>query len=139
WNTGNGELGNWGVHVLDDAVNVVLRDECPFPKHIAAAGGRLVWNDAGETPNVVFAYYDTGSIPILFGLSNLPNGADAKRGPKVEDISTGYVIQCEGGYYEGGRGSGSAHDNDGKLIRKFKGDAGKGHQRNFVDAVFAHD
>src|SRR4051812_20516389 len=139
WNTGNGELGNWGVHVLDDAVNVVLRDECPYPKRITAAGGRLLWNDAGETPNVVFAYYDTGTVPILFGLSNLPNGPDAKRGPKVEDISTGYVIQCEGGYYEGGRGSGSAHDKDGKEIRKFKGDAGKKHQRNFVDAVFAHD
>jgi predicted dehydrogenase len=139
WNTGNGELGNWGVHVLDDAVNVVLRDECPFPKKITAAGGRLVWNDAGETPNVVFAYYDTGSIPILFGLSNLPNGPDAKRGLKVEDISTGYVIMCEGGYYEGGRGKGSAHDKDGKPIRQFKGDAGKAHQRNFVDAVFAHD
>jgi predicted dehydrogenase len=139
WNTGNGELGNWGVHVLDDAVNVVLRDQCPYPKRIAAAGGRLVWNDAGETPNVVFAFYDTGSIPILFGLSNLPNGPDAKRRLQVEDVSTGYVIQCEGGYYEGGRGGGSAHDKDGKLIRKFKGDAGKAHQRNFVDAVFAHD
>jgi hypothetical protein len=31
WNTGNGELGNWGVHVIDDAVNVVLRDGCRFP------------------------------------------------------------------------------------------------------------
>ncbi len=40
WNTGNGEMGNWGVHVLDDAVNVVLLDKCPFPKKISAAGGR---------------------------------------------------------------------------------------------------
>ena len=31
WNTGNGEMGNWGVHVLDDAVNVVFRDRVPFP------------------------------------------------------------------------------------------------------------
>src|SRR5262249_46416782 len=27
WNTGNGEQGNWGVHVLDDVVNVVLLDQ----------------------------------------------------------------------------------------------------------------
>ena len=62
WNTGNGEMGNWGVHVLDDAINVVLRDRVPFPKRIAAAGGRVVWNDAGQTPNVCFVYYDTGSV-----------------------------------------------------------------------------
>ena len=41
WNTGNGEMGNWGVHVLDDAVNVVLLDQCPFPKRLPAAGGRV--------------------------------------------------------------------------------------------------
>ena len=139
WNTGNGELGNWGVHVLDDAVNVVLQDRQPFPRRISAAGGRVVWDDAGETPNVVFAYYDTGSIPILFGLSNLPDGKEGPKGLKVEDIGTGYVIQCEGGYYEGGRGSGTARDEKGNILRKFKGDSGAEHQRNFVDAVHAHD
>ena len=139
WNTGNGELGNWGVHVLDDAVNVVLRDEVPFPKKIAAGGGRLVWNDAGETPNVCFAYYDTGSVPILFGLSNLPDGPHNKRGLKVDDMGTGYVIHCEGGYYAGGRGGGASYDADGKRIRPFKGDAGAKHARNFVDAVKSHN
>ena len=52
WNTGNGEMGNWGVHVLDDAINVVLRDRVPFPLRVAAAGGRVLWKDAGQTPNV---------------------------------------------------------------------------------------
>ena len=137
WNTGNGELGNWGVHVLDDAVNVVLRDEVPFPKRLAAGGGRVVWKDAGETPNVVFACYDTGSVPILFGLSNLPDGD--KKGLKIDNMGTGYVIHCEDGYYAGGRGKGAAFDLKGKQIREFKGDSGKGHPRNFVDAVKAHD
>ena len=138
WNTGNGEMGNWGVHAMDDAVNVVLQDKCPFPKRVAAAGGRVVWDDAGETPNVCFAYYDTGSIPVLFGLSNLADGPDA-RGLKIDDVKSGYVVHCEGGYYAGGRGGGSARDPDGGLIRKFKGDAGAGHGRNFVDAVYARD
>ena len=82
WNTGNGEMGNWGVHVIDDAVNVVLRDRVPFPKRLLAAGGRVAWNDAGETPNVCFAYYDTGSIPVLFGLTNLPNEKGSKEDVK---------------------------------------------------------
>lgn len=138
WNTGNGELGNWGVHVLDDALNVVLRDSCPFPKRIVAAGGRVKWNDAGNTPNVCFAYYDTGSIPILFGLSNLPD-KPGEEGLRIDGMGTGYVVHCEGGYYAGARGGGAAYDAKGKLIRKFTGDKGNGHQRNFVDAVIARD
>jgi predicted dehydrogenase len=149
WNTGNGEMGNWGIHVLDDAINVVLRDQVPFPKRIVSAGGRALWNDAGETPNVGFAYYDTGSVPLLFALSNLDEPArgqaldgassQSQRGSNFEGIGSGYVVRCEGGYYAGGRGGGSARDPNGKLIRKFSGDSGAGHARNFVDAVFAHD
>ncbi|MCI0331738.1 MAG: Gfo/Idh/MocA family oxidoreductase [Planctomycetes bacterium] len=138
WNTGNGEMGNWGVHVLDDALNVALRDRVPFPTRVAAGGGRVAWDDAGETPNVGFAYYKTGDIPVLFALSNLPDKSKEK-GLKIDGVGTGYVIHCEGGYYEGGRGGGAAFDKNGKLIHHFRGDAGAGHARNFVDAVYAHD
>jgi predicted dehydrogenase len=135
WNTGNGELGNWGVHVLDDALNVVLRDRTPYPKRIAAGGGRVAWDDAGETPNVGFAYYETSDVPILLALSNLPDKSRRGRGFKIDGVGTGYAIHCEGGTYTGGRGGGAARDNDGKAIRRFRGDAGAGHARNFVDAV----
>jgi predicted dehydrogenase len=139
WNTGNGEMGNWGVHVIDDAVNVVLRDRVPFPKRLLAAGGRVAWHDAGESPNVCFAYYDSGSIPVLFGLTNLPKESDGKDSVKYLGVGSGYVVHCEGGYYAGGRGGGAAHDRDGKVIRRFKGDSGAGHARNFVDAVASRD
>jgi Oxidoreductase family, NAD-binding Rossmann fold/Oxidoreductase family, C-terminal alpha/beta domain len=138
WNTGSGEMGNWGIHVLDDAINVVLRDQPAFPQRIAAAGGRVVWNDAGQSPNVSFAYYDTGTTPILFALSNLEDqlGSNARH---FSGMGSGYIIQCEGGSYAGGRGGGTAHDRPGNLVRSFAGDSGAGHARNFVDAVFAHD
>jgi predicted dehydrogenase len=139
WNTGNGEMGNWGVHVLDDAVNVVLRDRVPVPKRIAAGGGRVAWDDAGETPNVGFAFFETGDVPILFALSNLADKSPRRRGLKIDGMGTGYVIHCENGYYEGGRGGGAAHDNEGKVVRRFRGDSGAGHARNFVDAVYARN
>jgi hypothetical protein len=149
WNTGNGEMGNWGIHVLDDAINVVLRDQVHFPKRIVCAGGRAIWNDAGETPNVGFAYYDTGSVPLLFALSNLDEpvsgqatdeaSRQSQRGVNYEGVGSGYVVYCEGGYYAGGRGGGAARGSNGKLIRKFSGDSGAGHARNFVDAVFSHN
>jgi predicted dehydrogenase len=139
WNTGNGEMGNWGVHVLDDAINVALRDRAPFPRRVAAAGGRVLWKDAGQTPNVSAVFYDSGTIPVLFAMSNLPKEAGATKELDYKGITSGYVVQCEGGYYAGQRGGGAAYDNNGKLIRRFRGDSGAGHPRNFVDSVRAGD
>ena len=47
WNTGSGEMGNWGVHVLDDVRNNVFLDKVTLPQKIFGGGGRVVWNDAG--------------------------------------------------------------------------------------------
>ncbi|HSI33189.1 MAG TPA: Gfo/Idh/MocA family oxidoreductase, partial [Tepidisphaeraceae bacterium] len=78
WNTGAGEMGNWGVHILDDIRNV-LGDQYSLPKRILSAGGRVAWDDAGESPNVHTVYFDTGGIPVIFSLSNLPlNNKDRK-------------------------------------------------------------
>jgi hypothetical protein len=125
--------------VIDDLINVVLRDRMPFPKRLLAAGGRVAWDDAGESPNVCFAYYDTGTIPVLFGLTNLPSEKGSNEAMKYLGVGSGYVVHCEGGYYTGWRGGGAAYDRDGKAIRRFKGDSGAGHARNFVDAVGARD
>ena len=66
WNTGDGECGNWGVHMLDDVVNVVFRDKHKLPPKAAGGGGRVVWNDAGESPNFHMAYLEAGGTPVLF-------------------------------------------------------------------------
>ena len=71
YNTGNGEMGNWGVHVLDDVRNNIFLDTVSLPKKVMGGGGRVAWDDAGETPNAHFAYFDTGTIPVVIGLSNL--------------------------------------------------------------------
>ena len=140
WNTGSGEMGNWGVHVLDDVRNTVFRDSVTLPKRIFGGGARIVYNDAGETPNVHFVYFDTGSIPVVIGLSNLPAGPNEKGSPKHPGPGSGYVAYCEGGRFEGQRGGGQAFDKDGKLIKSFKGNSGNGlHQQNFIDSVRAGD
>ncbi len=81
WNTGSGEMGNWGVHVLDDLRNNVFRDSVTLPKRIFGGGGRVAWKDAGETPNVHFVYFDTGSIPVVIGLTNLPSAPQGNKVP----------------------------------------------------------
>ena len=120
-------------------MNVVLLDKVPFPKRVLAGGGRVAWEDAGNTPNVSFVLYDTGTTPIIFGLSNLPTQKGSKEDLQMKGIDSGYVIFCEGGYYAGQRGGGAAFDNSGKEIKKFRGDSGAGHQKNFVDAVLNND
>jgi hypothetical protein len=140
WNTGSGEMGNWGVHVLDDVRNVVFRDSVSLPRRIQGLGGRVVWNDAGQTPNVHMVQFDTGSIPVSIHLSNLPAGPGEKKSPKHPGPGSGYVAICEGGRYQGQRGGGVAYDAAGKEIRRFKGNSGNGlHQQNFIDAVRAGD
>ncbi len=137
WNLGNGELGNWGPHIIDDLRNVVFRDKLNYPKRVLAGGGRLGWDDAGTAPNTHFVYMDCGEIPVIMDVHNLPRA----KGVKGSDIykrrrtNSFLVVECENGYYAGGRGGGSAHDQDGKRLKRFKGDGGGAHAQNFINAM----
>jgi len=137
WNTGNGEMGNWGPHITDDCRNVVFRDRIGLPLRCIAGGGRLAWDDGGDTPNTHFAYIDTGDVPVIFDVHNLPFKAGEKRGDVYQKRrSRGFlIIECENGYYAGGRGGGAAYDPEGKKIKGFSGNAGGGHAENFIKAV----
>jgi predicted dehydrogenase len=140
WNTGSGEMGNWGVHLLDDVRNNIFQDKVKLPKKIFGGGGRIAWNDAGQTPNVHFTYIDTGDIPVVIGLSNVSGKPGSKESAKHTGPTTGYIAHCEGGTYFGQRGEGVAMDKDGKVIRKFKGNSGNVlHMSNFCSAVIADD
>ncbi|WP_146458454.1 Gfo/Idh/MocA family protein [Rubripirellula tenax] len=140
WNTGSGDMGNWGVHVLDDVRNNLFQDSVALPKRVLAGGGRVAFDDAGQTPNLHFAYFDTGSIPVVIGLTNLPDQPGAKKSPEHLGPGSGYIAYCEGGRLEGQRKRAVAKDADGKVIKEFKGNSGDVlHQQNFIDAVRSHD
>jgi predicted dehydrogenase len=139
WNTGSGEMGNWGVHVIDDLRNNVFLDKVTMPSKIAGGGGRVTWNDAGETPNLHFAYFDAGGVPVVMGLCNLPAKPGGERSPNSPGPGSGYIAYCEGGRLEGQRGAAVAFDADGKEIKRFRGSGGESHQANFIDAVRSRD
>lgn len=146
WNTGSGEMGNWGVHVLDDVRNVAYRDSVKTPQRIVAVGGRVAWNDAGETPNVHYVYFDTGTFPCFIALSNLPDVPGGKgswktsAGRPTQGPGSGYVVACEGGYLLGARQTAKAYDKAGKEIKSFKGgDIVPLHAENFLSAVRSRD
>lgn len=146
FNTGSGEMGNWGVHILDDVRNVAYRDQVTTPSRIIAAGGRVAWGDAGDTPNVHYALFETETFPTLIALSNLParpgekGGWKIRAGAPLDGPGSGYVIACEGGYYLGQRQRGRAVDRSGKTIREFSGgNIVPLHVQNFIDAVRHRD
>lgn len=133
WNTGSGEMGNWGVHILDDVRNNVFQDTVAAPSTVAAAGARLAYNDAGDTPNLHFALLDAGGIPVVVALSNLPVD---RRDERFPGPGSGYVVFCNEGRLEGQRRRAVAYDAEGREIQKFVGTGGNPeHQQNFIDAV----
>lgn len=143
WYTGHGETGNWGAHLIDDCRNDILCDRVSMPKRVLAGGGRLGYNDVGDSPNSMFVLFDTGIIPVVFCISNLPDGKNRRSTGVCPGPTSGYVAYCEGGRYEKYWGGAYAFDKDGKQIRHFKGTTlaeGSGlHLANFVSAVAKHD
>ena len=70
WNTGNGDLGNQGVHEMDKSRWAL--GQHGLPTSVFSIGGRLGYVDDGETANtqmIVFAY---GESLLVFEVRGLP-------------------------------------------------------------------
>ncbi|MFQ6035849.1 MAG: Gfo/Idh/MocA family protein [Sedimentisphaerales bacterium] len=134
WNTGNGDLGNQGIHEMD-----LARWALGQPKlapRVLSIGGRFGVADAGETANTQIVFLDYKPAPLIFEVRGLPR----KKGDTAMDYyrrvtQIGIVVQCENGYFAGGGGGGWVYDNNGNRFKQFKGQAGAGHHQNFIDAV----
>lgn len=132
WETGNGELGNNGPHILDLARWVIGANE--LPPRVISAGGRYGWDDNGQTPNTHVVYYDYQPAPILIEIRNLPKKTGERASDVYQQMRAGVIIECEGATYRGLEG-GAFYDAKGERIRKIDGDGGRDHPANFIAAV----
>jgi predicted dehydrogenase len=147
---GNGDVGNQGIHQMD--VARWFLGESGLPRHSMSVGGRLGYDDDGETPNTQVVIHDYATAPLIFEVRGLPTkpdggaaatagmnsadaaGAAASTMDKYRGVSIGNVIDCEGGsivitgYFEA-----SAYDRAGKLIQEFKGKDRL--MANFIDVI----
>jgi len=133
YNWGDGEMGNWGIHYLDDVRNIMGWKGAL--DSVISGGGRFAWNDNGNTPNMHFALFESEGVKMVIDIRNLP--ADGKRG-RVTYRGTrgGNVFMCEKAVVKIDRGGGKAYELDGKkVIKQYKGNAGGGHAANFIKAV----
>lgn len=125
WETGNGDLGNQGVHQVDIA-RWILGESAVSPR-VLSFGGRLGYEDDGRTPNTQFIWHDYPTAPLLFEVRGLPT-------EPLFGVKVGVVAECEGGVliipgYE----EAFAYDKNWDQIRQWKG--GGDHHANWIDAI----
>lgn len=118
WNTGNGDLGNQGIHQMDIARRF-LGEQTLSPK-VYSVGGRLGYIDDGETPNSLFVVHEYKKAPLIFEVRGLPESANAKSMDKLRGVEIGVIAQYEGGYIiSPNYNDAVVYDNDGKETKKF--------------------
>ncbi len=69
WDTGNGDIGNQGVHEIDVA-RWAIKD-ATLPKSVWSLGGRFAYEDQGQTPNTQMAVFDYGDALLVFEVRGL--------------------------------------------------------------------
>jgi hypothetical protein len=74
WDTGNGDIGNQGVHEIG-ICRWGLGDP-EWPKAAFASGGKYAYDDDQETPNTLLASYDYGGREIVFEVRGLLTGGE---------------------------------------------------------------
>jgi len=132
WDTGNGDLGNQGIHQVDLARWALGVHE--LSPGMLSLGGRLGYEDDGETPNTQIIFHDYKPAPLLFEVRGLPSKADAKDMDDYRGAGIGVVVDCEGGSMViPSYSKAIIYDKAGKEIRKF--DGGGNHYENLIKAV----
>ncbi len=133
WSTGDGDLGNSGIHAIDACR--MVSGAAGMPRRARCLGGRFAVDDAAQTPNTQLTLLDYPGIPMLVENRNLPAKPGMKAMDSFRGLRDGFVLQYADGYFGGLRGGGNAYDNAGKKIKAFPGDSGGGHAANFIAAV----
>jgi predicted dehydrogenase len=137
WPTGNGDLGNQGIHQMDLA-RWVLGETALSPR-VLSVGGRLGYEDDGTTPNTQIVLHDYPAAPLIFEVRGLPASRTDKIMDRYHGASIGVVVECEGGWMVIGDDANSARvqDKDGNEIKRFEDhvDHGAAHFANFIAAV----
>ncbi len=157
WNTGNGDLGNQGIHQMDIARRFLGEDA--LSPAVLAFGGRLGYVDDGTTPNSLVVFHDYKKAPLIFEVRGLPSKPASEKTEadgtvvkvaeggmdKYRGSSVGVVVQYESGHIVcPNYNDAIAYDAQGTEIRKFAKPAqgtpvtdpdAENHYANFLKAV----
>ncbi len=130
--TGNGDVGNQGIHQMD--VARWFLGEPGLPRHTVSVGGRLGYEDDGNTPNTQVVVHDYATAPLIFEVRGLPAKPGDNAMDKYRGVAIGNIVDCEGGYVVTSEYfTAKALDREGKVVKEFRGT--DRHMANFIDVV----
>lgn len=128
WKTGNGDLGNSDVHRAD-LVRFGLGVQ-RLPSAVMSYGGRLGYEDAGQTPNTQVVIHDYGDLTVVQEVRGLQTPGFHRSGGAIFSGTEGYLGMAAG--------ASAVFDPDGKMIEKLSGETDD-HFGNFIQAVQNQD
>jgi predicted dehydrogenase len=132
WPTGNGDLGNQGIHQMD--LGRWILGEQELSPRIWSVGGRLGYTDDGTTPNTLIVFHDYKAAPLIFEVRGLPSAEQSKQMDRYHGTDIGVVTDCEGGSMViSSYSAATMFDKQEKEIKKFEGSSS--HFANFIGAV----
>jgi predicted dehydrogenase len=126
WETGNGDIGNQGVHEIDLAR---WATGGTLPKSVVSLGGRFGYEDQGQTANTQISIMDYGDTQLIFEVRGRPCAA-------YHGQSIGNTYHLEAGTIAGTTFYPNGSDKAAPLpdVPGTRGPGG-GHFQNFIAAV----
>lgn len=125
--TGNGDLGNQGVHQMDIARWCI--PGATLPKSVMSFGGRLGFYDQGDAFTTEMSVMDFGDTQLIFETRGLPS-------PKHLKTQVGNVLHFDGGMLIDGEFYPDGSDKPAPLPEvEVKLGPGGSHFKNFIEAV----
>ncbi len=131
WDYGNGDIGNQGIHETDLCMWGL---DVGLPETITSAGGKYLWNDCKETPEVLTSTYNYPKEGKVIQFEVRPWMTNKEDGVEVGNIfygDKGYMVINGYSDYKTFLGK----NREPGPARNAGGD----HYKNFVEAVRAKD
>jgi len=142
---GNGDVGNQGIHETDLCMWGL---DVGLPTQITSMGGKFLWDDAKETPEVLSSIYHYPEEDKIIQFEVRPWCTNTEEGVTVGNIFYGEkgILVVDGydkyKFLMGQNRELVKSGSDGNIAQTgiARGQGGtEGHFRNFIEAVRAHD
>jgi predicted dehydrogenase len=156
WDTGNGDIGNQGVHEMD--ISLWSLAEMGWPQSVVSTGGKFLWKDDQETANTQQTTFRFDAKEMTFDVRNLPTLPEGlgeckpnyvgniffgDLGFMILDHSVFQVYKSAAGNAIADRklGAGAAKKEKYEKVvdEKGAGEETEPHMKNFLDAVRSRD
>src|ERR1700730_13184072 len=138
WNTGNGDIGNQGVHEMDIARWGL--NKSTLPEVVVSDGGKFVYADDQETPNTQLATFKYDDSELVFEVRGIMTGGESSIAYDGSNFIGNLFYGSDGWMSLDMRGCQIYRGEDRKLAQEFKNSEHAGwdttpHVQNFLKAV----